>query len=214
MCTSRGFFIYLHFNIQNKIEDYVVNYKELFNRIVLLISSPAKAWEEINEETDRQKVMSGFVYPMIGLCGLAVFVGAFFGNTAEANEAFTIAMRNCCATFISLFGGFFLAAYLSNAVIGKKLMKRTDEVELNRQFVGYAMVVVFALEIIGGLLSISFLHWILQFYTVFVVYEGARTLMKVDEQNLTRYSLMVSLCIIVCPAIISILFTKLSLILN
>lgn len=79
----------------------------MFNRIVVLISSPAKAWEEISNETDKQKVMNGFVYLMIGLCGLAVFIGTFFGNSADANEAFTIAMRNCCSTFISLFGGFF-----------------------------------------------------------------------------------------------------------
>lgn len=190
-----------------------MNYKELFDRIVVLISSPAKAWEEITNETDKQKVMNGFVYLMIGLCGLAVFIGTFFGNSADANEAFTIAMRNCCSTFISLFGGFFLSAYLSNEV-GKKLLNRTEEIELNRQFVGYAMVVVFVLEIISGLFSISLLHWILQFYTVFVVYEGARTLMKVDEQDLTRYSLIISLFIIACPAIISFLFAKLSLILN
>ncbi len=182
--------------------------------MVLLISSPARAWEKISEEGDSQKVMNGFVYPMIGFCGLAVFIGSFFGNTAEANEAFAIAMRNCCSTFISLFGGFFLSAYLSNTVVGKKLLKREDEVELNRQFVGYAMVVVFALEIIGGLFSISLLHWILQFYTVFVVYEGARVLMKVDEKDLTRYSLIVALLIIVCPVIISTLFVKLSLFVN
>lgn len=181
--------------------------------MVLLISTPAKAWETIGNEAEGQKVLNNFVYPLIGICGLAVFIGSFFGNTAEANDAFTLAMRNCCATFISLFGGFFLAAYLSN-VVGKNLLSREDEVELNRQFVGYSMVVIFALEIISGLFSISILHWILQFYTVFVVYEGARILMKVDEQNLTRYSLIIAVIIIVCPALISTLFTKLSLILN
>ena len=31
-----------------------------------LISSPAKAWEEISMEEDRRKVYMTFVYPMIG----------------------------------------------------------------------------------------------------------------------------------------------------
>ena len=31
-----------------------------------LISSPAKAWEEISMEEDRRKVFMAFVYPMIG----------------------------------------------------------------------------------------------------------------------------------------------------
>ena len=43
-----------------------MNYKELFNRVVMLISSPAKAWEEIVGEEDKKKVMGAFVYPMIG----------------------------------------------------------------------------------------------------------------------------------------------------
>ena len=189
-----------------------MNYKELFNRAVLLLSSPAKAWGEIASECDRKKVMGEFVYPMIGLCGLSVFIGTFIGNTAGVS-AFQIAMTRCCATFVSLFGGFFLASYLVN-LLGKNTLGRGDEQELNQQFVGYAMVVTFALNIIGGLFSVSLLQWIFQFYTIFVVYEGARTLMGVEEKSLTRYSLMASVIIILCPSLIGIVFDKLSLILN
>ena len=88
------------------------------------------------------------------------------------------------------------------------MLGKADNIELNRQFVGYAMVVIFVLEIISGLFTISILHWILQFYTVFVVYEGSRVLMQVDEKDLTRFSLIVSIIIIVCPAIISTVFNK------
>ena len=190
-----------------------MNYKELFNRVVLLISSPANAWKEIAEETDRRKVLAAFVYPLIGLCGLSVFFGTFIGNTGEANAAFQLAMTRCCATCVSLFGGFFLVSYITNLAC-EKLLKRKDESEQCQQFVGYAMVVTFVLEIISGLFSISILGWILQFYTVFVVYEGARALMKVDDDDLTKYSLLVGVAIIVCPYIISSLFYKLSLIMN
>ena len=189
-----------------------MNYKELFNRIVLFISSPTKAWMDIKSETDKRKVLGEFVYPLIGLCGLSVFVGTFIGNTAGVS-AFNIAMTRCCATFVSLFGGFFLASYLTN-LLGTRMLDRKDETDLNRQLVGYGMVVIFVLEIIGGLFSISILHWILQFYTVFVVYEGARTLMNVDEKNLTRYTLCASVIIMLCPSLIENVFDKLSLILN
>lgn len=189
-----------------------MNYKELFNRIMLLISSPAKAWEDIVTEADPQKVMTAFVYPLIGFCGLSVFIGTFIGNTAGVS-AFQIAMTRCCATCVSLFGGFFLTAYLAD-LLGTKLLNREENIELNRQFVGYSMVVVFALEVISGLFSISILHWILQFYTVFVVYEGARILMNVSEKDLTRYALIVSVLILFSPTFISLIFNKLSLILN
>ena len=189
-----------------------MNYKELFNRVVLLISSPAKAWLDVDKEADRKKVLGEFVYPMIGLCGLSVFIGSFFGNT-EGVFAFHRAMTLCCAKFVSLFGGFFLSAYLTN-LLGKQMLERDDERELNQQFVGYAMVVIFALDIISGLFSISILRWILQFYTVFVVYEGARLLLDVPGNKLTRFSLIASVIIILCPSLIATVFDKLSLILN
>ena len=189
-----------------------MNYKELFNRVLLLLSSPAKAWEQIACEDDRKKVMGDFVYPMIGLCGLSVFAGTFIGNTAGVS-AFQIAMTRCCATFVSLFGGFFLASYLAN-LFGKNVLGRKDEKELNMQFVGYSMAVTFVLDIISGLFSISLLRWIFQFYTLFVAYEGARTLMGVDRKDLTRYSLIASVIVIVCPSLIATVFDKLSLILN
>jgi hypothetical protein len=189
-----------------------LNYKELFNRVVLLLSSPAKAWGEIACEYNRKKVMSEFVYPLIGLCGLSVCIGTFIGNTAGVS-AFQIAMTRCCATFVSLFGGFFLASYLVN-LLGKNTLGREDEKELCQQFVGYAMVVSFVLNIITGLFSISLLHWIFQFYTIFVVYEGAKTLMEVEGKSLTRYSLIASVIVILCPSLIGTIFDKLSLILN
>ena len=189
-----------------------MDYKDLLNKTMALLSSPAKGWQAIGTEEHKEKVTSEFVYPMIGLCGLAVFAGTFIGNTAGV-DAFQVAMTRCCATFVSLFGGFFLAAYLTNAM-GMKFFERDDELELNRQFVGYAMVVTFVLEVITGLFSISILRSILQFYTVFVVYEGARSLMNVGEKDLTRYSLGASVIIMICPSLIAFVFDKLSLILN
>ena len=43
-----------------------MNYKDLFEKTIQLLSSPAKAWTEIEGEQKSDKVMSEFVYPMIG----------------------------------------------------------------------------------------------------------------------------------------------------
>ena len=59
-----------------------------------LISSPAKAWEEISMEEDRRKVYIAFVYPMIGLCGLSVFIGSLLTNGWGGPQSFQIAKTN------------------------------------------------------------------------------------------------------------------------
>jgi hypothetical protein len=76
------------------------------------------------------------------------------------------------------------------------------------------MVVLFTLHILSGLLSIHLLRWILQFYTLFVVYEGGRTLMGIPEARLTRYTLIMSVIILVCPGLVGTVFSKLAVILN
>lgn len=81
-------------------------------------------------------------------------------------------------------------------------------------FVGYSLVVTFVLDIISGLFSIAVLHWILQVYTLFIVFEGARRLMKVEESRLTGYTVIATIIILLCPTLIEFIFNKLSVILN
>lgn len=189
-----------------------MSYKEIFQRIILLLSSPAKAWNEIAERKEGRLVMPNFVYPMIGLCGLSEFGGAFIGREFSP-DVFQIALTQCCALAVALFGGFFLAAYLVDK-IERRWFDRADSYDRILEFVGYSMVVTFVLDIVSGLFSIMLLHWILQIYTIVVVFEGARQMLKVAEDKLTGYTVVMTLIVLVCPAIIEFVFTKLSIILN
>ena len=191
-----------------------MNYKSLFHTALLLISSPARAWEEIRLEEDRRTVFTAFVYPMIGLCGLSVFIGSLLLKGWSGPESFQYAMTQCCAVAVSLFGGYFLAAYLINA-LRVRLFMLDDDINLTRQFAGYAMVVPFLLQIIIGVLpDFNIIAMLLQFYIVYVVWEGSRSLMEVEEKDRLRFTVISSILLIVCPAVIQLLFNKLTLLLN
>ena len=167
-----------------------------------LISSPAKAWEEISMEEDRRKVFMAFVYPMIGLCGLSVFIGSLLTNGWG------------CAVAVALFGGYFLAAYAINEM-GIKMFGMHANMPLVQQFAGYALVVPFLLQIVTGLLpDFRIIAWLLQFYIVYVVWEGAPIMMKVEEKQRLKYTLLSSVLLILCPTVIQFVFNKLTAILN
>lgn len=191
-----------------------MNYKELFNIAMKLISSPAKAWEEISMEEDRRKVYMAFVYPMIGLCGLFVFIGSLLTNGWGGPQSFQIAMTNCCAVAVALFGGYFLAAYAINEM-GTRMFGMYSNMPLTQQFAGYALVVPFLLQIVTGLLpDFRIIAWLLQFYIVYVVWEGVPVLMGVEEKQRLRYTLLSSVLLILCPTVIQFVFNKLTAILN
>lgn len=191
-----------------------MNYKELFNRALILISSPARAWEEIRLEEDRRKVFVAFVYPMIGLCGLSVFIGSLLAKGWSGPESFQFAMTQCCAVAVSLFAGYFLAATLINE-LRVRLLKQETDVFLCRQFAGYALVVSFLLQIIIGVLpDFNIIAVLLQFYIVYVVWEGSVTLMQVTEKERLRFTLLSSMLLLLCPALIQLVFNQLLIAFN
>ena len=122
-------------------------------------------------EEDRRKVFMAFVYPMIGLCGLSVFIGSLLTNGWGGPQSFQIAMTNCCAVAVALFGGYFLAAYAINEM-GTRMFGLHSNMPLTQQFAGYALVVSFLLQIVTGLLpDFRIIAWLLQFYIVYVVWD-------------------------------------------
>ena len=153
-------------------------------------------------------------YSKISQCGLSVFVGSLLTNGWGGPQSFQIAMTNCCAVAVALFGGYFLAAYAINEM-GTRMFGMHSNMPLTQQFAGYALVVPFLLQIVTGLLpDFRIIAWLLQFYIVYVVWEGVPILMGVEEKQRLKYTLLSSVLLILCPAVIQIVFNRLTAILN
>jgi len=190
-----------------------LNYKDLFHRVFQLISSPDRAWEEICLE-GRQKVMVDFVYPLIALAGLSVFIGTLFEVGWGTPENYQVAMTECCAVAISLFGGFFLSSYLIN-LMDMKLFGMRDNMSLSQQFVGYSMVVILVLQIIYGIFpDFAILVVLLSFYTIYIVWIGSEKRMRMPEDKRLRFTIFSSIVILLCPVLIQMLFNQLTAMLN
>ena len=91
----------------------------------------------------------------------------------------------------------------------------TTHIPLVQQFAGYALVVSFMLKIIIGILpDFSIIALLLQFYIVYVVWEGSAILMKIAEKDRLRFTILSSMLLIACPAVIEFVFNKLTVVLN
>lgn len=193
-----------------------MDYKKLFAKTMTLLTNPAKAWEEVkSEEQDSISVQSTFVYPMITLCGVAMFVGLLFGNGVE-DFNLQLVLTKCCGLLVSLFGGYFLSSYLIGRYGSRISATPSDNDTLkSRQLAGYSMGVIFVLHIFSGLFPAFFiLQWILQFYVVYVVWEGAKVLMNISENKLLSYTLFVSAIILTVPILLGKIFATLSSMVN
>ncbi len=190
-----------------------MDYRALFHIAKLLISSPARAWEEISLE-DRRRVFTLFVYPMIGLCGLSVFIGSLIIVGWSGPQSFQYAMTRCCAVAVSLFGGYFLAAYLINGM-RVRFFSGENNLPLAQQFAGYASVILFLIKIVVGVWpDFNIMALLLQFYTLYVVWEGSRVLLKVDDKSRLQFTVLASLALLACPFVIQLVFDNLVSLLN
>ena len=90
-----------------------------------------------------------------------------------------------------------------------------SDIPLTQQFAGYALVVLFMLKIIIGILpDFRVVSWLLQFYIVYVVWEGSAKVMQVAEKDRLRFTLLSSFLLIACPVVIEWMFNKLTVVLN
>jgi hypothetical protein len=186
-----------------------MNYKELFQRLFALIASPKKTWVEISCESPRRDVMGSFVYPLIALCGLAVLLSTFL-REGMAREVYQPAIMEMCSYCVALFGGFFLAAWLLD-MLRQKFLGHTADLSGSQFFVGYTMGVVFLAEILAILFPQFFIFkWILQFYVLYIVWEGSDVFFTVSEDKRLTFTAITSVAVVFSPAIIRILFNMLS----
>ena len=191
-----------------------MDYKNLLHITLLLISSPARAWEEIRLQGDRRQVFTAFVYPMIGLCGLSVFIGALWTNGWGGPQSFQYAMTECCSVAVSLFGGYFLSAWLMDK-LRVRLLRAQADLPRMWQFAGYGMVVFFLLKIVLGILpEFQIIALVAQFYTLYVVWEGSRVLLEADDSRRLSFTLLAFVLLVGGPMLVEWVFNELTFMLN
>lgn len=189
-----------------------MNYKDLLSKTLLIISSPAKAWEQFAVNPEGKNVLQNFVYPMIGLCAISKFIGTFIGKDMSP-DVFQVALTNCCAMAVALFGGIFLAIYLLDKIL-KNWFSTSVSNELLTEFVAYSMTVKFVLDIFSSLFSLQLILLILQVYTIFIVFEGTRRFLALREDRVTLFTLAATMVVLLCPTLIDLIFNRLSVALN
>lgn len=171
-------------------------YKDIFKWVVLIVSQPAKAWEQLkNKEEKKDEFLSRFIYPLIGILTVAAFLGIFVTRKEFDIE---IALKASILTLVASFGGFFLSVYILNE-IWAGLFKREKDNKLWQRFVGYSSVLMFSLNIVLELIPELFFLPIFSLYTFYIVWEGAPIYMEVEDEDRLKFTVISTSLILITP---------------
>lgn len=186
-----------------------MDFKKMIDVVVQLLTQPAKAWWSISHKGSRSAMLNGYLYPLIMLCCLSSFLGTLFKNELGF-ESFYYAMVRMGVLFATLFFTYHLSAYFI-ARISTAFMKAEYDRKLTDLLTGYSMVVVLLLDMCLELFpNFRIIGWILQFYTVKIVWDGAAVLMRIPEDRRLAYTMAVSLLVIVVPIALGFVMSELS----
>lgn len=182
-------------------------YKQLFQIIVSLGVSPIPSWKKLaeNDTSDSAVFLNKFIYPLLGLTTLANFVGILWNRKGFPIES---ALKSASVTLVSLFAGFFLAAYLLNKILVRYFGK-SDNLSHTQYFVGYIASFGYVIQIILSLLPTLFFVRFALLYVIYVIWVGSESFMQIEEKMRIRFMVITSIILFVAPVIIQELMLKL-----
>ncbi|MDH6357180.1 YIP1 family protein [Parabacteroides sp. PF5-9] len=174
-------------------------FKEIFKWVIMLISQPAKAWNELAQKEEKgDEFLSHFIYPLIGIITVAAFLGILFTRKEFDVE---LALKSSIRTLVAAFGGFYLAAYILNEM-WQGIFKREKNMIVWQRFVGYSSSLMITLNAILMLLPEFFFLRIFVLYTFYIVWEGAGPYMQIAENERLKFVGIATTVILVLPVLI------------
>ncbi len=176
-------------------------FKEIVNQLIAIIFKPLSAWDTLSrKEEDNEVFLSHFVYPLLGIIALSAFLGVLFTYKEFDIE---IALKSSIKVLISSMGGFFLGAYLLNE-LWHAVFKRVHDTKLIQRFVGYSSSLMFVLNIVLSLLPEFIFLKMFVLYTVYIIWAGSESYMKVSEDEQIKFTTLASFVIIGTPLLINV----------
>lgn len=186
-----------------------MKWKVLFGRLWRIATSPRTEWERIVNASPREDVAAAFVYPLASVCGCAVLLGNLV-RSGFADNGWWVALSQGCITAFGLLACFWITAWAANEVRTRYLGMDSD-MPACFTLTGYSMGVLMALVVFTGLFpELAIFRYVLQFYTVYVVWLGADAVMEVDEERRMTYSLIVTALLLFVPFLFGFIFNSLS----
>jgi len=169
-----------------------VMYKAIIVRIFDLIRSPRTTWICIEEENKEAKdVQNGFFYPLVLIVTLGTIVGAFWGSNDFALDQM---LKKAIIVLTSTFAGYFVSVIVLNEIITSRLFNMEKQYTACVRIIAYSSSIMLCVSTIVAIIPDLFILYVLNFYTAYIIWEGAGIIFKGLEEN--RKGVFTAICFI------------------
>ncbi len=168
-----------------------------------LLTNTTLAWDEIVKEksSERDTVMH-FAVPSIVLC---IIFSGFFSFIYADNNNFAIGIITGLVSAISLAGGNYIAYKIGWWGLTKYQPKFAVKLNLVKLII-YSYSIIYVLKAFTALIPSLFFLKVLSVFTAYLVWDGCRAVMGMDEDERGNFVLTMTVVIVFTPLIIRYIF--------
>jgi len=179
--------------MKRKIRNIIVRSMGLF-----VATTPT--WDKIaTEKFTGNEIQKQYIFPWISFCVLIVFL---FESLYALQKGFEIGFIKAIITAVSFLGSYFLSNKICFWYLRKQHPNLYSALACEK-IVSYSFTTMFVLKVFTTVLPSLFFLQILSVFTAYLVWEGCRSVLKLNEEERGNIVLVFTSVIILSPIIIS-----------
>ena len=165
-----------------------------------LMMRTAFTWDAIRTEIKSENsTFKSFVFPWTIIISVVVSAFSAMYTTHKVIETgFVMGL----VTAISFIGSYYISRSLAFSFFRKNHNDLFSKSDISK-IVAHSFSVVYLTKIVASIIPSLFFLQILNVYTVYIVWEGCRVFFNINEDERGKSMLLISLCVIFMPSIIS-----------
>ena len=175
-----------------------MDFKKIWQRVKLIITSPATEWDKIvTESSDQREIIINYAVPLVALGAITTFIGKAAMPQFSVYEGFMLAITY----FLSMIAGLYISAVVVSELAPGFDIKK--DFNLTLKLIVYSSTAALGSAVIASLHpGLSFIG-LFGLYSLYLCWIGLPKILEVSEDKKVGFVLIASLVILAITFVIN-----------
>ncbi|MDR0543133.1 MAG: hypothetical protein LBH19_13100 [Dysgonamonadaceae bacterium] len=180
-------------------------FKQLFVLLFKMIAESTQAWKLLSEKQDKdnEHFYRSYLFPIVGIIALLSFIGVLIDHSFDVHVLQRV-LKTVIKQVIIYGGSFYIMSHILSEYVFPRFNLPKDKLHAE-QFTGYGSALIYAIAMVKALFPGLFLLEILVFYTIYILWAGAVQFLKINEDQIIKFTIFAGIIILITPFLLDML---------
>ncbi|MDR2804804.1 MAG: hypothetical protein LBB85_04060 [Dysgonamonadaceae bacterium] len=184
-------------------------FKQLFVLLFKIIAESTPTWKVLSDQPnkDNEHFYKSYLFPVLGIIALLAFAGVLIEHSFDVHVLQRV-LKTVIKQVIVYGGSFYLVSHVFSESVFPRFGLPKDQLRAE-QFTGYSSALIYVIAMVKVLFPSLFLLNILIFYTFYILWTGAIQFLKINEDQIIKFTTFAGIIILVTPFLLGMLINLL-----